>query len=81
MPTLAIFDGISILMYLNDHAPPHFHVNRAGKKAAIEIESGRVMRSNLDRRTLAKVQAWRMINQSALSMSWTQCQQRTTMTK
>jgi len=25
MPTISWFYGISIRMYFNDHAPPHFH--------------------------------------------------------
>ncbi len=25
MPTIAIVDGILIVLYFNDHAPPHFH--------------------------------------------------------
>jgi hypothetical protein len=25
MPTIAIVDGILILLYFNDHAPAHFH--------------------------------------------------------
>ena len=78
MPTLALFDGIRILMYLNDYVPPHFHVRKADQKAAIEIESGRLMEGRLDRGTMRKVQAWRLLNISALSQAWTYCQKRTT---
>ena len=79
MPTLAIFDGIRILMYLNDHAPPHFHIRKAEQKAAMEIVSGRLMQGQLDRGTLRKVQAWREVNQSALLQAWNLGQQQTTM--
>jgi hypothetical protein len=26
MPQISRFFGIAVLMYFNDHAPPHFHV-------------------------------------------------------
>jgi hypothetical protein len=40
MPTIAIVDGILILLYLNDHAPPHFHARGADFHARIRIEDG-----------------------------------------
>ncbi len=49
MPTLAIIDGIQILMYLNDQNPPHFHARKAGQTAAIGIVSGQLMSGRLDR--------------------------------
>ncbi len=78
MPTLALFDGISILMYLNDHPPPHFHVRKAEQMASFEIETGRLMAGKLDRGTERKVQAWRALNISSLRAAWTFCQSRTT---
>ena len=74
MPTLAIIDGIRILMYLNDHEPPHFHVRKAGQKAKIEIVSGCLVSGRLDRGAMKKVQSWRASNQSALLQAWTFCQ-------
>ncbi len=76
MPTLAIIDGIRILMYLNDHDPPHFHVRFGELRARIEISSGRMMSGRLDRRSLRKVQAWTELNRDLLSEAWKQCQSR-----
>lgn len=38
MPTISEFFGILILMYYNDHAPPHFHAKYAEYEALIRIE-------------------------------------------
>jgi len=78
MPTLAIIDGIRILMFLNDHGPPHFHVRMAGRKGKFDIATGRMISGTLDRRTIAKVQAWTESNRDLLMKSWTECQKRTT---
>jgi len=78
VPTVALFDGIRILMYLKDHVPPHFHVRKAEQKVAIEIGSGNLMEGRLDRGTMRKVQAWRFLNISAFYQVWTFCQKPTT---
>lgn len=70
MPTVAIVDGILILVYRNDHAPPHFHVRHAGGKGRFEIATGRFMDGQLDRRTIRKVQLWTARNQDLLIEAW-----------
>jgi hypothetical protein len=79
VPTPAIIDGIRILMYLNDHDPPHFHVRKAEQRAEIEIATGRLMQGQLARGTMRKVEAWRALNQSALQAAWMSLRNRTTM--
>jgi len=37
MPELSRFLGISILMYFDDHNPPHFHVKYDEYRALISI--------------------------------------------
>ena len=32
MPTVAVVAGIAIVMYYNDHLPPHFHAKQAGSR-------------------------------------------------
>ena len=47
MPIINFFDGIKVLLFSNDHLPPHFHVYFAEYKAMIEIESLDIIRGNL----------------------------------
>jgi hypothetical protein len=37
MPTVSEFFGIIILMYYNDHAPPHFHARYGDHEVLIQI--------------------------------------------
>ena len=76
MPTLVIIDGISILMYLNDHDPPHVHVRQRETEARIEIGTGQLISGQLARRALRKVQAWIELNRDSLFEAWQQCQSR-----
>ena len=43
MPEIARFYGIVIQIYVDDHAPPHFHALYGGSKAAIEIGTLRIL--------------------------------------
>jgi len=43
MPTIAVVDGILIILYFNDHAPPHFHAQGSDFHARIRIEDGGVI--------------------------------------
>jgi hypothetical protein len=40
MPTIAYVDGISIILFWNDHEPPHFHAEDAAFKARVLIADG-----------------------------------------
>ena len=39
MPEIALFYGIRVTMYYDDHNPPHFHAECNGNKAIIEIDA------------------------------------------
>ena len=39
MPTIKIIDSIKILIYFNDHLPPHFHAVYNEYEVLIEIKS------------------------------------------
>jgi hypothetical protein len=41
MPTIAIFSGIIIQMFFEDHNPPHVHAIYSGAKALIESATER----------------------------------------
>lgn len=73
MPTLALFDGIRIMMYWEDHPPPHFHVEADGLEAQIAIRTGRVLRGSLKGGTGRKVEAWRKQNLPFLMTAWDSC--------
>ena len=37
MPTVLRLDGLRVVIYLNDHRPPHVHVLGAGNQAVFDL--------------------------------------------
>jgi hypothetical protein len=70
MPEISRFFGIVIRMYLNDHAPPHFHVRHGSFRARIGIAPVRVMDGHLPPRPLAMVLEWASLHESELMDCW-----------
>lgn len=55
MPTISTFMGITITMYFDDHAPPHFHARAAEHSAKVRIDVLEVIESNLRRRDRSEI--------------------------
>lgn len=43
MPEISRFFSIRITMYYDEHRPPHFHAEYNGRKAEIDIRTGKVI--------------------------------------
>lgn len=70
MPEISLFCGIRITMYYNDHNPPHFHAEYAGKKALVDVLSGCVIQGYLPARQLKLVLAWNELHRDELMQNW-----------
>lgn len=70
VPTICFFDGISILMYYRDHAPPHFHVEAGDESAVFSIDPIILMEGKVSRTTRNKVLAWAAMHQPELRANW-----------
>lgn len=75
MPTISAFYGLSIRMFFNDHAPPHFHARYGEFEATIDINSRSVIKGELPRRALALAQEWAMIHRGELLDNWRLCRE------
>ena len=62
--------GISILMYFNDHNPPHFHVKYNDFRAAISIANLAVLEGELPSRVLGLVIEWAELHRLELQADW-----------
>ncbi len=71
MPTIAIVDGIRVVIFPNDHDPPHFHAILAEHRIRIEILSNRVMGPNGPASMERKVLSWSGMRRAALMEAWT----------
>ena len=76
MPVVAIFDGIKIEFYANEHPPPHYHARYGEFIAQIEIVSGRMMNGRLPPAQARKVEQWAGPRVLRLMAAWKAMQNR-----
>lgn len=70
MPELCRFFGITVLIYFDDHSPPHFHVRYNDDKASISINDLAIVTGNLSPRTLGLVKEWAELHRAELLDNW-----------
>jgi hypothetical protein len=70
MPTISEFYGILILMYYNDHAPPHFHARYAEHEALIRIDPLGILHGHLPPKALSLVIEWAALHKQELMKDW-----------
>lgn len=70
MPEIALFLGIRVTMYYDDHNPPHFHAEYAGRTALVDIQEACVIRGGLPNRQLKCVLAWTELHRDELMQNW-----------
>ena len=74
MPTISLFFNIKILMFWNDHAPPHFHAAFVGQDdddTIIDIRTLEVIQAGpLKRRALGLVLDWAELHRDELLANW-----------
>lgn len=76
MPRLARLASVSIYIYADDHAPPHFHVLGADTDIQVEIDTLQVMRGQFRPAAFAEAIAWASANQSLLRAKWSEFNER-----
>jgi len=74
MPELSRFLGISVLMYFNDHNPPHFHVEYGEFEASVAINNLGLMEGDLPARILGYVVEWASLHKQELISNWNMLQ-------
>jgi hypothetical protein len=72
MPTIAIIDGVRILIHLKDHLPPHLHAIFAESEAQVSIATGEVLHGSLPRAKIRAVQEWLAANREQVAYIWTE---------
>ena len=73
MPTISIFFSIKIMMFWNDHAPPHFHAGLVGhdEDTIIDIRTLELIaQGTLKRRALGLVLDWAELHRDELLANW-----------
>ena len=70
MPEISRFLGIVILMYFDDHNPPHFHVRYNDYRALVSIGDLAVISGELPPRISAPVLEWAELHKNELMENW-----------
>ena len=70
MPEISRFLGIVILMYFDDHNPPHFHVKYNDFRAIISINDLLLVEGKLPPRVLGLVIEWAELHKKELIENW-----------
>ena len=70
MSTLQRFDSSRVVMYLDDHPPPHVHVKlRDGRDCTVDLESFEI-KGRVAEREIREALVWIKINQVDLQHQW-----------
>jgi len=70
MPEVSRFFGISIRMYFDDHAPPHFHAIYSDAEVEVAVDPLGVLRGRFPRRALGMVLEWAALHRQELLDNW-----------
>jgi hypothetical protein len=75
MPTIAIVSGIRIVIYYNDHPPPHFHAKQGGDEFRLRIADLALLTGDRGPTAMMNtVRAWAAQHQGALALCWARAQ-------
>ena len=70
MSTLQRFDSSRVVMYLDDHPPPHVHVKlRDGRDCTVDLDSFEI-KGRIAEREIREALAWIKTNQIDLQHQW-----------
>ena len=69
MPVISRFYGILIVMYFNDHNPPHLHAKYSGDEARFDFD-GNMLEGALPRRASKIVVEWIVLHREELNDNW-----------
>lgn len=70
MPVISRFYGIAILMFFQDHHPPHFHAKYEGQLAVFSIKECRLLAGRLPPRATRLVKEWAKLHERELMADW-----------
>ena len=70
MPTIAIVEGVRIMIHLKDHLPPHLHAFFGDQEAQISIVTGEMLNGALPRAKMKVVRRWLEANRDQISYIW-----------
>jgi len=74
MPEISRFFGIVVVIYYNDHNPPHFHVRYGSSRGRFAIDDLRMLDGDLSPRVRGLVIEWASRYLDELRRNWEHAQ-------
>ena len=75
MPTISVFYGIVIRMFVKDHPPPHFHARYGEHHARVAIATGEPIDGGLPPHAGRLVREWAALHRAELEENWSRAEQ------
>lgn len=69
MPTISMFYGIIIQMFINEHNPPHFHAKYQDFVAVFDLD-GNIIHGEMPTPQINLIKAWVEIHHDELIANW-----------
>ncbi len=72
MPTISMFFGIVVRMYLGrkEHNPPHFHAYYQDSKGTFDIRTCEKIDGNIPKKQVKLIEAWAELHKDELLADW-----------
>jgi len=70
VPVISRFYGIVILMFFQDHHPPHFHAKYEGQLAVYSIKNCGLLAGKLPPRATRLIKEWAKVHTKELVEDW-----------
>lgn len=74
MPEISRFFGITVYMFYDDLAPPHFHARYGDFEALVKISDLGILNGKLPTRALGLIVEWAALHQEELLENWNRAQ-------
>ncbi|WP_137132090.1 DUF4160 domain-containing protein [Rhizobium sp. FY34] len=78
MPVIMRLGSIRIMIFADDHNPPHFHVSTPDHDALMRIDDLSILQGQITARTLQQVRQWAQMdgNRQHLEEEWRRLNER-----
>lgn len=75
MPEISRFYGIVIMMFYNEHNPPHFYANYGEYKIVVNLDD-ELIKGFMIKRALNLIFEWMDTHKEELRMNWEKCKKK-----
>lgn len=76
MPTIIVINGLKLCMYVDDHAPPHFHILGPDGHFLIELQSLAIVAGGKLPKSYVPVMTWAESHRQDLLAKWSELNER-----